>query len=432
MRNLAFLALVLSVSSMSFADSAKPNIVFILADDVGCEPLGCYGGTSYPTPNIDRLAETGMKFRHCYSMPVCHPTRTTFISGQYPLHTGNPRWGSYPKSLEKQTVAHRMKRGGYATAVAGKWQLALLGKDLQQPHRVGFDESCVFGWHEGPRYHDPLIWQNGGKRKGTEGQYGPDVYVDFLVDFMKRHREKPFFAFYSMALCHDVTDDLKAPVPYSPGKNRYDNYAEMIAAMDRCVGRVVDALDRLGLREKTLILFTGDNGTSKGSIIRAEQSGDRWKYIREPVFSVINGQRVPGGKGNLTDDGTNVPLLCSWPGTVQAGQVVDDLVDFSDFYATFVDLGQVPGSPAAGIDGQSFARRLLGKGPAPRKWAFSQGRGKHWVRTQRWKLYNDGRFFDVENDPAEKKNLKDAVPNAASADFSLLQKALSKVASKGE
>jgi arylsulfatase A-like enzyme len=425
MRNLALFTLVLAVPSINFAESGKPNIVFVLADDVGCEPLGCYGGTSYPTPNLDRLAESGMRFRHCYSLPVCHPTRTTFLTGRYPLHTGNPRWGSFPKSLDEQTVAHRMKQAGYATVVAGKWQLALLGKDLRHPHRLGFDEYCLFGWHEGARYHDPLIWQNGEKPDGTEGRYGPDIYVDFLIDFIGRHREQPFFAFYSMALCHDVTDDLKGPVPYSPGKNRYDNYGEMIAAMDRCVGRVVDALDRLELREKTLILFTGDNGTAKGSIIRAEKSGNRWKYIREPVYSEVDGKRVPGGKGNLTSDGTNVPLICNWVGTVKAGQVVDDLVDFSDFYATFSQLARStpPISPA--IDGQSFAPRLLGDGPAPRAWAFSQGRGKHWVRTQRWKLYNDGRFFDVETDPAEKRNLAGAVPSAGSGDFSILQKALS-------
>lgn len=423
-RNLVLLTLILAASPIWAAESDRPNIVFILADDVGCEPLGCYGGTSYPTPNIDRLAQSGTKFRHCYSMPVCHPTRTTFLTGRYPMHIGHPGWGSFPKKLEQQTVAHCLKRAGYATAVAGKWQLTLLGKDLQHPNRLGFDEYCLFGWHEGARYHDPLIWQNGKKRPGTEGQYGPDIYVDFLIDFAERHRDGPFFVFYSMALCHDVTDDLKGPVPYSPGKERYDNYAEMIAQMDRCVGRVVDALDRLKLREKTLILFTGDNGTAKGSIIRAEKSGNRWRYIREPVYSEIGGKRVPGGKGNLTNDGTNVPLICSWTGTVEAGKTVDDLVDFSDFYATFASLAKSPPEAVPEIDGQSFALRLLGNGPAPRKWAFAEGRGKYWVGTQRWKLYNDGRFFDVETDPAEKTNLAGAVPDAASGDFSMLQKAL--------
>ena len=425
---LCLVAPVVTGSAEECHRPVPPNIVFILADDVGCEPLGCYGGTSYQTPNIDRLSATGMRFRHCYSMPVCHPTRTTFLTGRYPLAIGNPRWGSFPKSLEARTVAHCLKRAGYATAVAGKWQLTLLGKDLQHPHRLGFDEYCLFGWHEGPRYYDPLIWQNGGRREGTRGRYGPDVYVEFLIDFIERHRQGPFFAFYSMALCHDVTDDLVEPVPYAPGKDRYDTYAEMIAAMDRVVGRLVGALDRLGLRRNTLIVFTGDNGTAKSSIIRAQRVGQKWKYVREPVWCDVGGKRVRGGKGLLTDRGTRVPLICNWTGAVPAGQVVDDLVDFSDFYATFAELACVPSGAPWPIDGQSFASRVLDKGPAPRTWAFAQLRAKYWVRTKRWKLYNDGRFFDVATDPEEKRDLAGAVPDGAAADFSLLQKALARVA----
>ncbi len=424
MRIFVLIALLSAGSASSQAQPVKPNIVFILADDVGCEPLGCYGGTSYATPNIDRLAETGMRFRHCYSMPSCHPTRTTFLTGKYPMHTGNPRWGSFPRSLEGQTVAHRMKEAGYATAVVGKWQLATLGEDLRHPNRLGFDEYCLFGWHEGPRYHDPLIWQNGTRRPDTKGRYGPDVYVDYLIDFMRRHRTQPFFAFYSMALCHDVTDDLSEPVPYGPGKKRYDNYAEMMAEMDRCVGRVVDAIDRLGLRKRTLIVFAGDNGTAKSSIIRAAKSGDQWQYLREPVYAMWRGQRVQGGKTNLTDDGTNVPLICNWTGTIKAGGGVDDLVDFSDFHPTFSELARSEPLPAPGIDGRSFARRLLDTGPAPRRWAFAQKGGQHWVRTQRWKLYSDGRFFDVASDRYEKNNLSASVPSAAADAKSMLQKAL--------
>ncbi len=398
---------VVAFSLLSAAAEDRPNIVLILADDVGCEPLGCYGGTSYPTPNIDALAATGMRFRHCYSMPVCHPTRVCILTGRYPMHIDNPRWGSFPEPLESKTLAHTMKNAGYATVVAGKWQLAMLGKDLQQPHRMGFDEYCLFGWHEGPRYHDPLIWQNGAKRNETQGKYGPDLYVDLLIDFMKRNREQPFFAFYSMALCHDVTDDLADPVPYSPGKDRYDNYAEMIAQMDRCVGRVVDALDRLALRDNTVILFTGDNGTSKGSIVRAEplDGKQKWKYVREAVLSMVGDQRVPGGKGNLTDDGTNVPLIANCPGLIPANEVSDDLVDFSDFLPTLADLAKGSLPSEVDIDGISFASRLRGRQGNARPWAFSEHKGRYWVRTRAWKLYNDGQFFDMKADPEEQHNL---------------------------
>lgn len=403
----------------------KPNIVLILADDVGCDAIGCYGGRSYPTPAIDRLAASGMRFTHCYSMPVCHPTRICLLTGRYPRRLNNPKWGSFPKDEEQATLAQSLRAAGYATSVAGKWQLSLLGGDLEQPVRMGFDEYSLFGWHEGPRYYDPLIYQNGRLRTDVSEQYGPDVYSDFLIEFMKRNKERPFFAFYSMALCHDVTDDLGERVPYGP-RGRYDSYAEMMTAMDRMVGKIVAAVDDLGLREKTLILFTGDNGTAARSIIRAEEGN----YIREPVISDYNGRQVPGGKGKLTDAGTNVPLIAAWPGVIGPGQVVDDLVDFSDFLPTLTELSG--GTPPESItfDGQSFAARLRGDNNGPhRDWAYSERQGDYWVRTGRWKLYSDGAFFDMENDPLEEQRLDvEALSDEAAAAHVELSDALESVA----
>lgn len=404
----------------------RPNIVFILADDVGCEPLGCYGGQSWPTPHIDRLAAGGLRFDHCYSMPVCHPTRVCLLTGRYPMHVGDPAWGSFPRQLEGHTLAHVLRQAGYATAVAGKWQLCLLGKDLDHPYRLGFQEYCLFGWHEGGRYHHPLIWQNGSQRTDTRGKYGPDIYVDFLIEFMKRHRERPFFLFYSMALCHDVTDDLDQPVAYVPGKDRYLNYGEMIASMDACVGRVVQAIDELELRERTVIFFTGDNGTAVRSIIRAEpRQPDEWTYVRDPVVSRVNGKDVPGGKGSLTDGGTHVPLIVNWKSTIPRGTTTDTLVDFSDFLPTLADLGKTTVPLDVETDGHSFAMQWRDEDPRERrKWAFSQGRrGKFWVRDQTWKLYNDGSLFDLANDPAERKPLRPDVesPPARDARNRLLQ-----------
>lgn len=426
MQRAIFAAIVVCGASISGAENSKPNIVFILADDVGVDAIGCYGGSSYPTPNIDRLASEGMRFTHGFSMAVCHPTRTTFLLGKYPLHSGNPRWGSFPKDLESQTVATILRKAGYATAVAGKWQLALLGKDLDHPNRLGFDEYCLFGWHEGARYYDPLIWQNGKKVSATSGKYGPDIYVQFLNEFIKRNRDKPFFAFYSMALCHDVTDDLDGPVPYAPGKDRYLNFGEMMVSMDDCVGRVIATLDKLKLRERTLIVFTGDNGTAKGTIIRAEPSGDdgqrKWKYVREANHPVWRGKSVPGGKGNLTDDGTNVPLICNWLGKISGDQVVDDLVDCSDYLPTFAKLGGAGSFVPQSIDGHSFARRVIADQPGNRQWAFAQHKERYWVRTRQWKLYDDGKFFDVRSDPYEKKVLPPGDPRHS--DYSMLKKTL--------
>lgn len=396
------LALFCLLSSTSvFAQPDQPNIVLIFADDVGREVLGCYGGESYQTPNIDSLAKSGKRFTHCYSMPVCHPSRICLMTGRYPAVLGNPGWGSFPKKLEDETFAAVLKRAGYATAVSGKWQLSLMKNDLQQPQRMGFDEWSLFAWHEGPRYHDPMIYENGQLRTDTKGKYGPELYVDFLVDFIERHQQGPFFAYYSMALCHDVTDDIGKPVPYGPD-GHWLTYEEMAEDMDRQVGRLVAALDRLQLRDKTLILFTTDNGTAAASYLKYEDG----KFIRPKVFSRIDGRLVQGGKGQLTDWGTRVPLIANWPGPIEAGTVCDDLVDFSDFLPTMADLAGA--DPPAGVElnGHSFAASLLGTGSTARRWAYAEGRsGKRYVRTQRYKLYASGRFFDMKADPEEQAPL---------------------------
>ncbi len=312
------IAMILISSTADSPAAEQPNVLLIVADDVGCETLGCYGGSSYATPNIDKLASSGLRVTHCYSMPVCHPTRITLLTGRYPFRLGNPDWGSFPKTEEKNTIAWAMKNAGYATAIAGKWQLTLLKKDPQHPHRLGFDEYSMFGWHEGARYHDPLIWQNGKLRDDTEGKYGPDLYVDFLIDFIRKNKQKPWFAVYSMALCHDVTDDIKTPVPHAAGKDRYLNYAEMMQSMDEQVGRLVDAVDGLGLGEKTVVIFTTDNGTASQSKIRAIDGKNKFEY--EKVSSKLGDKMIRGGKGKLTDDGTNVPLIVRWPAKVKAGE----------------------------------------------------------------------------------------------------------------
>ncbi|MCH7727897.1 MAG: sulfatase-like hydrolase/transferase [Planctomycetes bacterium] len=414
----ACLVLFVSESGVWSKDKRPPNIVLIMADDLGCETLGSYGGTSYKTPHLDRLAAGGMRFRHCYSMPVCHPTRVCFLTGRYPFRLGNPKWGSFPKSEETRTIAHVLKRAGYATAIAGKWQLTLLGKDRDHPHRLGFDDYCLFGWHEGPRYYQPMLWQNGKLRSDVKNRFGPEVYVEFLAQFMERNRNKPFFAFYSMALCHDVTDDLKDPVPYAPAKDHYDTYKEMVEAMDVQIGTLMATLDRLKLRENTLVLFTGDNGTPK-SYIHAAENG---KYIRKTFVSQQADKAIRGGKGELTNAGTNVPLIANWRGTIATGKVVDDLVDFSDFFATAADLaGEL--TRADNVDGQSFLATLQGQAQKGRQWAYSEQSSRFWVRTQRFKLYSDGRSFDVQSDPLEKKSLGKILSADALAAKERLEKA---------
>jgi len=401
MRSLRLLTIVLvsivpAAVSLAEDGSERPNIVFILADDVGADVLGSYGGTSFATPHLDRLAATGLRFEHCYSMPACHPTRICLLTGRYPFQLGNPGWGTFPRSLESATLPHVLKRAGYATCVAGKWQLTLLKDDLEHPHRLGFDEYCLFGWHEGARYYAPHIWQNGTLRTDVGGRYGPTVYVEFLVDFMRKNRDRPLFAFYSMALCHDVTNDLDEPVKFGP-HGRYDTYGEMVAAMDDHVGRLVSAVDDLGLRRKTLIVFTGDNGTPERYI----HSFVDGRFVKKPIVMRRGDQEVRGAKGALTDGGTRVPLIANWAGVIDEGQVVDDLVDFSDFLPTFADVAHANIADGSPVTGYSFADRLRGTGAAPRRWAFAERRQRCFVRTQRWKLYDDGRLLDMADDPAE-------------------------------
>lgn len=401
----AALLLIASVaqSSIIAADANRPNILLILADDVGSDAIGCYGGQSYPTPHIDALAGSGMRFTHAFAMPVCHPTRVCLMTGRYPFRFGpeGSKWGGFPKPAEAIAIGNCLKQAGYATAVAGKWQLCMMKDDLDHPRRTGFDEWCLFGWHEGGRYHDPLIYQNGKVRKDTSGRYGPDLYIEFLIDFMRRsHADgKPFFAYYPMALCHEVTNDLKDQYVAFYKDGRWMYYAEMMASMDDMVGRLMAALNRMQIRENTLVLFTTDNGTPAGTYTTVDSGG---KMVRTPVVSLRNGIAVPGGKGKLDDTGTRVPLIASWPGRIQAGTEVDCLVDMTDYLPTLSAIAGV-GDDGVARDGVSFASTLFGTAEHNHKrpWIFIEHQGKRCVRTPRWKLYPDGRFYDMQNDPGE-------------------------------
>jgi len=382
-------------------NTQKPNIIVILADDVGYEGLSCYGGKSYPTKHLDSLAKSGLQAMHCYSMPVCHPTRIALLTGQYPTNVGNPKWGTFPARLEEQTLARIMKNAGYGTVVTGKWQLALLKNDPKQPHRMGFDEYCVFGWHEGPRYHSPMIYENGSHNRNINKQFGPDIYREFLESFIAKtvKDKKPFFAFYSMALCHDVTDDLKSPVPVSPS-GKYLTYAEMVAEMDRQIGLLLGFLDRNRLRNDTVLAFVTDNGTPANYISHPKNG----KLVKSPIFSELNGKKIQGGKGRLDDTGTRVPMIVSWPSVIKPESRTNSMIDMTDFFATSIQLAGIKINHK--IDGMSFLPLLRGKEPQ-RTWAYSERKGKWWVRNQKYKLYNNKKFVEVGAlDPGKETEIK--------------------------
>ena len=391
------LLIVLCLSTMTKTTQAveKPNILLILVDDVGWDAVGCYGGESYPTPNVDRLAFEGMRLTNFHVSPVCHPTRVGLMTGRYLWSNGNPKWGYFNKGEAEQTIlAHRLKQLGYATAAAGKWHLAKFDEDPQQPHRCGFDEFCFFGWHEGPRYWDPHIWQNGERLKTNKSDYGPDIYTDFLIDFIKRNQDGPFFAYYPMALSHAVSDDFKPRPPHGP-KGRYHTFAEMMAEMDKYVGKMIDAIDDLGLREETLIVFLTDNGTTPSNFIRHE--GD--KLIRdETTYSMHNGKMIKGGKGQFTDWGTRVPAILSWSGKIEGGTGSALLSDVTDVAPTLLELASGDASSDQ-FDGRSFAGLVTGEDVAPREWISTQTRSAVAVRTRDWKLLSDATLSRVGDDP---------------------------------
>jgi len=393
------------------ASAGKPNIILIMADDIGYECFGCYGSESYKTPVLDGLAGTGMRFEHCYSQPLCTPSRVKIMTGQYNFRNYTNFGVLDPK---QKTFGHLLQGCGYATCVVGKWQLygsvnqaADVRGTGSLPDQAGFDEHCLWQIrNRGPRYKDPLVVQNGKTRDDLEGKYGPDVFCDYALDFMDRHKDKSFFVYFPMALVHSPF----VPTPDSEDwtkKTHEDNtkyFADMVTYMDKIVGRIVGKLDELGLRENTLVLFTGDNGTHKS------------------IKSKISGRVIQGDKGETTDAGTRVPLIANQPGVVPAGAVCGDLVDFSDFVPTFADVAGVRVPEEMIIDGRSFLPQLRGEKGNPREWIFCHydpkwlGRKEatRFVRDKKWKLYADGNLYNVSADTLE-QNPNPAGPEAAEA-----------------
>jgi arylsulfatase A-like enzyme len=400
------------VACTTFAE--RPNIVFIVADDLSYESLGSSGGTSYRTPHLDQLATTGIRFTHAYSTPLCTPSRVQVMSGQYPFRTGYTvgLW-EFPRAERSVDPAlidmgAVLKGAGYKTAVAGKWQLTLFSDHPDHATRAGFDEHCLWTW-EYPlgqwmgttrRYWQPGVWRNGRLDQSDllHDSYGPDVFSSFLIDFIRRSRKGPFFAYYPMVLPHppfrptpdnrsqyDVERQGLSDAP--KGAERNALFAGMVSYLDKLVGRIVATLDELDIRERTLVLFTSDNGNPEG------------------VASKMGDVSVPSGKGELGPFGAHVPLIANWRGTTPAGAVCEDLTDSTDILPTFVSLANAPPPDRRPLDGRSLARKLRGEKAVHRRWIHIQAGDSRAVRTERWKLYNDGRLYDLHADPLERQPL---------------------------
>jgi len=370
------------------ATAAQPNILFILADDYGLDGVGCYGSDRFKgkTPNLDRLAAAGVRFTHCYANPLCGPSRCTLNTGRYVFRTGgrtNQSAGN-PSPTKEIGIAKVLQQAGYATGMAGKWRQ--MGG---APSDWGFDEyitdPTAGGW-----YWQSSYIKNGKRVETKQHIYFPDVCLEFAVDFFQRHKDRPFYFYFPTHLIHGPI--LRTPDSQANG-NLYD---DNVAYLDKQVGALVAALDRLGLREKTLVIFTGDNGT-------ARFGADR---------STLNGRKINGQKGSLLEGGSRVPLIAHWPGRTPAGKVLDDLIDFSDFFTTFADLAGAKLPDGVTIDGQSFAPQLRGEKGTPRDWIFVQLGAQWYVRDQRFKLTQSGELFDLTDAPFVEKPVTNEVAKA--------------------
>jgi arylsulfatase A len=408
------LCAALAAASLSAAER-KPNVVLIMADDFGYECVTANGGQSYQTPHLDRLAATGMRFENCHVQPLCTPTRaelmTAISNARNYLNFGTLD----PKAT---TFGHLMKQAGYVTGICGKWQLGQ-GKDL--PQRFGFDEAYLWQHtRRPPRYANPGVEHNAKELDFNNGEYGPTLINNFALDFVTRHRSRPFFLYYPMILTHDPFQ----PTPDSPNwdpkaigeqVNRdVKHFADMTAYMDKMIGRLVAKLDELGVRENTLLIFLGDNGTQVN------------------VTTQFKGQPYLGGKGTRTARGTHVPLIANWPARIPKGRVNTDLVAAVDFLPTICEAAGASVPAALKIDGRSFLPQLLGQKGQPREWIYSWyarngGATPSWEYAMNvsYKLYRDGTFFDLRTDRFEEKPLKVAnLSGPAAAAAKNLQAAL--------
>ena len=381
----ALAASCLAAGGVAQAPAAeRPNIILVLADDLGLSRVSCYGADRFPTPHIDRLAATGVRFERAYSTPMCGPSRALCLTGRYPFRTGQLGNATHIALERELPLGRALKEAGYATCAVGKWGQLGLFKGRDDAKLWGFDEYMLWlgaGSDAGEgadRYWNPKYEKNGVAVAAKQGDYGPDLTHAFLVDFMSRHQDRPFFVYYATPLVH--WPFLRTPD--SPaGGGEPQRIKDGVAYLDKLMGELVTELERLKLRDKTIIVFTSDNGPDGNPL------------------GTIRGRRMVGHKGSLKEGGCREPLIVSGPPLVKSGVVLADLVDFSDLYPTFLELAGAGLPKDRVLDGRSFAPQLRGEQGAPREWIYSQLGEKCFIADRRYKLYDDGRLVDVSDSP---------------------------------
>ncbi len=406
MKNLlTILIFGLLLTSCAKVEKTQPNIIVIMADDLGYETVTANGGSSYQTPEIDKMAAEGIRFEHCYAQPLCTPSRVKLMTGMYNVHN-YVRFGYLDTS--QTTFGHIFKEAGYATCIIGKWQL---GKGLMSPHQAGFDEYCLWQVSKGrtdslkrdTRFSKPVLEINGKVKTFGDNDYGPKVVSEYGMDFMERSvkTDQPFLLYYPMILTHcpfsptpDSPEWMKDTTAVMTYKGAASYFEDMMSYTDKIVGNINRKLVELGIEDNTLILFTGDNGTDL------------------PVVSTMNGREVAGAKGMSTDAGTRVPFIAKWPGVIGPGQICSDLVDLSDFLPTICQAAKIDLPEDLNVDGRSFLPQLLGKEGQPRDWIYnwysrsgSEEKARVFVRNHRFKLYQSGEYYEIPEDYLEQNPL---------------------------
>jgi len=434
----AALSLLLAASPLA-AEATTPggdrtNVVLIMADDLGAEWLSCYNPAAPPTPHLDALASAGVKFTRGFSQPLCTPTRVTLMTGRYNFRN-YVEFGLLPPA--EPTFGDRFREAGYRTGVFGKWQLS--GKGSDQPDTVspddwGFDEHLLWQLSrrpghgsKGTRYWKPTLETDGEIVSVKADDYGPDLFTDALIDFATAEADRPFFAYYPMVLTHDpfVPTPESGP-PAGKGKPTPKHFPEMVRHTDRIVGRIVAALEEAGLRENTVVLFCGDNGTHDSVVCPTPYGPYR------------------GGKRHLNDAGTWVPLIVAGPaaggGSVPARVTDDRPIDFTDLLPAVCTLAGVPvpedadGISPFAADGSLATKR--------REAAFIWYDPRHgfrtaphagaYVRDVRYRLYADGRFIDA-GDPLNRteQELTEPLTEEAAAAHERLAAVLTRYEAQG-
>lgn len=428
----SLLLLILCAFSLTSVRAKNPNVVFILADDLGFTDLACYGSGYYETPNIDRLASEGMRFTNHHHAQNCQPTRAALMSGQYGPRTGvytvggidRFDWSSRPLRpvdnvtqlpLDRTTMAQSFKAAGYATAMFGKWHLGENGE--YHPGHRGFEEALVSNGRHFDFTTSPEV-------EVTDGAYLADFLTDKAEDFIRRKKDNPFFLYLPHFGVHspyqakpDLIEHFKTKTAVAGHHDPV--YAAMIASVDESVGRVMALLDELKIAEKTVLVFASDNGGVGG-------------YTREGIKEggdITDNAPLRSGKGSLYEGGIRVPLIVRWPGVVKPGTICATPTIHVDLPATFLEVSGAP-APAQVLDGESLVPLLKDPAAAMKRTAIYQhfpgylGAGKgNWrttpvglIQSGDWKLmefYEDGRLelYDLGKDPGEANNLAASQPD---------------------